>query len=150
MYGWGRSKRWTAVQAIATRATMVRMRAMRMYEDTAGMTRAGRIFGGCLLGDDAASEMIGVSDTMGDVTRGWTIGRGVMIVIDDGATIGMTGVMVFNTIGQTSGDVTMAMGDVSGATMGMIGNEMRAIVRAIGDGVAGAIDDTMGTIGAVT
>jgi len=58
--------------------------------------------------------------------------------------------MVFNTMGQTSGDVTMAMGDVSGATMGMIGNEMRAMVQAIGDGAAGAIDDTMGTIGAVT
>lgn len=107
-----------------------------------------------MIGNDAASETIGASDMMGDVTRGWTIGRGVMIVIDDGATIGMTGVMVFSMIGQTSGDtsgdVTLAMGDVSGATMGMIGDETRAIVQAIGDGAAGAIDETMGAIGAVT
>jgi len=136
-----------AAQAIAMRAT-------RTYKDTARTTRADGIFGGCLIGNDAASETIGASDMMGDVTRGWTIGRGVMIVIDDGATIGMTGVMVFSMIGQTSGDtsgdVTLAMGDVSGATMGMIGDETRAIVQAIGDGAAGAIDETMGAIGAVT
>ena len=135
------------MRAIATRAT-------RTYEDMAGTTRAGGIFGGCLIGDDAASETIGASDMMGDVTRGWTIGRGATIAIDNGAMIGMTGMMVFNTIGQTSGDtsgdVTMAMGDVSGVTMGMIGNETRAIVWAIGNGAAGAIDETMGVIGAVT
>jgi len=83
------------VRAIATRAT-------RTYEDTVGTTRAGGIFGGCLIGDDAANETIGASDMMGDVTRGWMIGRGATIAIDDGATIGMTGVLVFNTIGQTS------------------------------------------------
>ena len=44
----------------------------------------------------------------------------------------------------------MAMGNVSGVTMGTIGDETRAIVQAIGDGVAGAIDETMGAIGAVT
>ena len=149
------------MKAIATRVMMVWTRAMRTYEDTAGTTRAGGIFGGCLIGDDAASEMIGVSDMMSDVTRGWTIGRGATIAIDDGATIGMTGVMigltgvtVFNTIGRamgnTSGDVTMAMGDVSGATMGTIGNETRAIVRAIGNATTRVIDETTGMIGMVT
>jgi len=48
-----------------------------------GMTRVGGIFSGCLIGDDAASEMIGVSDTMDDVTRGWTIGRGATIGYSD-------------------------------------------------------------------
>ena len=71
-----------------------------------------------MIGDDAASET-------------------------GGATIGLTGMTVFNTIGRamgnTSGDATMAMGDVSGATMGTMGNK-----------TTGAIDETAGTIGAVT
>ena len=42
-------------------------------------------------------------------------------------------------MGDTSGNATMAVKDVSGVTMGMIG-----------DDAAGAIDETAGTIGAVT
>ena len=55
------------------RVTMARTttRATRMYEDTMGTTRAGGIFGGCLIGDDAASET-----------------GGATIAIDKGAMIG--------------------------------------------------------------